>query len=178
MNTQPQAPVNIVGLYAKLQIAAERYQQSGQPVPRNVIRNIQAIESLAQSRLPPDQLAAAQFYVQQEKHRLLTEEAKREGAARAQQETKMQEHIFTEASRGLLDGKGLSPEQLDKLRRGKLKLHDAKPVDEDARFREATKNLDPAGKGWARTEYERRMNALADAADDALIEQDLLYSPL
>lgn len=160
-----QQPVNIIGLYAKLEIAKERFEAAGKPVPENIIRNLQAIQARAQTTLDPRALQHAMQYVHTEKDRLLNEESALSRRAQVERAERVERDFVKRVTQNVTGAKrNLSLEELDALRRGKFKVDE--PVDTDKFFRSATKKLDPRGKGYSRAEYARHMDLLVDASPE------------
>ena len=160
-----QQPVNMIGLYAKLEITKERLEAQGKPVPENIIRNMQAIQARAQSTLDPYALQAAMQYVHQEKDRLLQEEAHAARVAELREAREFEDKLMGKLTENVIGTKRtLTVEELDQAIRGKLKPEST--VDADKFFRNATKSLDPNGKGFTRAQYAKHMNLLADASPE------------
>lgn len=158
---------DIVGEYARLAVLRESIEASGRRPPADLIRRISQIETIARARLTPAQLAAATNHVEHAKLRIYEEQtAQREALTRAQAQ-----EFADRTTRDLTAGigghsKGLTREQLAAAAQGKPipKPKTMTQAERDAIFRDRTRAMDPQGKGWNEAEYERRMDALADAS--------------
>jgi hypothetical protein len=126
--------------------------------------------------LTPEQLHVANLHVEQAKHAWneqsvrgqhadfqLTIEQKIEGGVR-------------EMTHGMLgQPNGISRAQLSAIRSGAEIPREHRPRKSqaaiDAHWRQITRDLDPAGKGWSEQEAVRRLDALVDAAPDRFAEE-------
>lgn len=165
---------------ARLQVAAERARQSRRPVDPRVLSEISRLEMFARANFNPQQMAAAAQLVEREKLNVLETE-QRQNWERTQQtaERKVTASV-REMTHGLLgQPHGGTMEQVRAIARGeKLAPPTQKretQVQRDARYRAATRNLDPRGKGWDEAETTRRMDAIADAKPGELTTMARAY---
>lgn len=158
---------DVIGEYARLIVLRESAEAAGKRPPAELLRRIGEIETLARTRLTPDQLSAALGHVEHAKVRIYEEQA----AARAAQVQASAKALADRTTRRLTAGvagrlHGLTREQLTAAANGKP-IPSGKHMtqaERDAAFRDRTRAIDPSGQGWAEAEYERRLNALADAS--------------
>lgn len=161
---------DIVGEYAQLAVMKEIYDAKGKRPPSDLVRRMQVIETTARARLTPQQFQAALHHVEQAKLHF-----NHEMQAQAQAREAAEAQAFADrATRDLTSGvvgqsRGLTRAQLSAVAAGRpLPAGPAKltQAQRDAVFRDRTRAMDPAGKGWGEAEYERRMDALADATPE------------
>lgn len=165
-------PPDLIGLYARLDLARKQYQSAGQPLPPDLTRAILAVEARAQSMLSPQQIQAAQHHVHQAQQRLIADQydqIAREQAAQADRAGREVIGSLTQGAFGERDG--LTPEQFKSLVKGqkvkidpKYRKFDRKAASADVR--ERTKRIDPEGKGYSLKEWERRLDQLAETVND------------
>lgn len=157
---------DIIGEYAKLAVLREQIEGKGLRPPSKLLERMQHIETLARARLTPEQFNAALNHVEHAKLHFRQELAAETQAGEAARMQARKDQITQQLSAGIAGHeRGLTREQLQTIAKGKP-LDPPKRItqkERDAAFRERTKALDPSGKGWTEAEYERRMDALADA---------------
>lgn len=158
---------DVVGEYARLAVLKERIEAKGQRPPSQLIVRMQQIETLARARLTPQQFQAAMTHVEHAKLNFSETLTAQEKAGEEARHKERADRITRELTAGLAGhGKGLSREQLRAVAEGKAPRAKMTQAERDALFRERTRAMDPAGKGWSEDEYARRMDALADASPE------------
>lgn len=162
---------DIIGRYASLSVAAERLARAGRPVPHHIVREMQQIESIAQTRLTPSQLQAALQHVEHAKVQVLAQEQSISQArlqADIAQTAEKTSRKLTEGWFGKADG--LTAEQWRAVRDGKKVVFKAPPKPDAAELDrlsvERTRGIDPAGKGFTLKEWEKRLDELAEVDRD------------
>lgn len=159
--------IDVIGRYARLTIAAERFSRSGRPVPYPILQEIQYIEATAQSRLNPRQMAAALQHVHHARAKILQQEHSLTHARVAEQKQSALERLSRSLTKDWFNRQeGLTPEQFVAVRDGKkITIPAKKRLSKEQLDRlsiEQTKSLDPKGKGFTFKEWEERLDELAD----------------
>lgn len=167
---------DVIGRYARLTLAAERFSRAGRPVPYPIMQEIQYIEATAQSRLNPRQIAAAMQHVQHARAQILQQEHSLTHATIAEQNRADLERLSRSLTRDWFNRQeGLTPEQFVAVRDGKnITIPARKRLSKeqlDALSIEHTKSLDPNGEGFTFQEWEERLDELADM-DPARFEEN------
>lgn len=158
---------DVIGRYARLTIAAERFSRAGRPVPYPIMQEIQYIEATAQSRLNPRQISAAMQHVQHARAQILQQEHSLTHAQVAEQNRSDLERLSRSLTKDWFNRQeGLTPEQFVAVRDGKkITIPARKRLSKEQLDRlsiEHTKSLDPKGKGFTFKEWEERLDELAD----------------
>ena len=159
---------NLVGRYAQLSATSELMARQGKPVPHAIARELMQIESMAKTRLSPEQMHAALEHVEVAKAAFLQEnQAHYHATQKAEFDTRV-DRLSRNMTKGMFAEKdGLSPAQFQQLRdTGKVTLPTNTRVDPKRAnqiVRESTRNLDPSGQGWSKHEWTQRLDALSNA---------------
>jgi hypothetical protein len=173
MNARIQnSPENVVGRYAHLTLARDRFTAAQKPVPPALMREIQQIEAQAQARMSPQQLQHALHFVEQEKVRLLQQERQDQAAHDsrvAQQAAQLRQMNADTLARRFGRNADLdvrNAEEFNRIRKGlPLKRGTPKPAPIDPGLLEqatqnATRHLDLKGKGFTAKEWIEKLEWL------------------
>jgi hypothetical protein len=131
---------------------------------------MQRIEAFARANFTPLQLQNASRLVEAEKLRLM------EGADAVSQERSTAaahdsvSRMVRDMTPGMFGQPHATPEQVRAAAQGKkvprFERKQATQAERDAAFRQRTRQIDPQGRGWTEAEWEKRMDALADASPE------------
>jgi hypothetical protein len=157
-----------IGRFAQLSVIAENCAAHRRPVPPQVLQEMQQIEGWGRARLSPEQMQAAVAHVEQAKVHWRAEYQQRQGEQSEQRVQQKMGNLMQRLTGSMMNRpEGLTVEQLRAVAAGKKIETQAVQLTQDQRdahFRDASRAMDPNGIGWGEKEYERRMDALADAS--------------
>jgi hypothetical protein len=170
LNRHQLPPVQRLGL---LRAFIESPDLVGTPSHASYVEEAQRLELFARTRLTPEQLHVANLYAEQAKF-AWKDRAAQDYRADLQEDSHRQvEDAVREMTHGMLgQTNGISRSQLTAIRNGGEipREHQVRRSQAalDAEWRQMTRHLDPAGKGWGELEAVRRLDALVDAEPDSL----------
>lgn len=159
---------DMIQRYALLQCVAENSHARGQLVDPRVTSEMQRIENFAKVRMTPAQQREAMHHVEVAKMHIKQHEKETRAAHVTAYTGAKVDRMSRELTRNVDPrGQGFTRAQVAAIARGEPIPSDAPKrltqSERDAAVRDRTRWIDPAGVGWSEAEYERRMDALADA---------------
>ncbi len=172
-------PVDLVGLYAKLSLVADRYYARGQQPPAHITNGINNIITRARASLTPAQMAAAEQHVHIARDRIMREEMTTRQQQHIADTDAKTERAVREMTRGMAgQTEGLTPTQFQAVLQGKPipnHMRELSQQERDYVFQNRTQHIDPHGRGWTESEWQQHMDHLTDADDAAFQELSKNY---